>query len=1173
MRVLLFALFLAVAVAALETEHFVITPDDPTLAGHLENAYSFYVSKGLSPAPPCQGSKYQVYYSQSLGDVAYTKLGRGCVIEIDFGRYTRRLVFHEVGHVFLANYDPDMYDYFWAKEAAPEGMASVATGVYYFPAMYFSDKLYSVNPFSLEEERVYDWYKYSAAVAWHLQQASSWESVLKAFLTRNGAARLYVQFLLALAKGVELGGVRYEPERKAVTLSPGPYYLYLDIPGYSAVYYEFTAPTGLVKISVDDSRVVSNLLVNREFEVRNGTLLAAFVNNSSDTVHVAVTVFFTQLRAYLAGGWYEDGKISVNLCAELNGVKINGVVRVNGSEVRLADGCGVYNFTGVLRPYTLAVEYGGYAAYVSLNLSPPALSVSPSRLFLGAGGRGYLNVSLSNPNPLTFVCFLNAAASGVQFNSSKVAVPPNSTAVLKLGFKVVDKVGGNATVSCGVANATAPIYGLSYSLSYDLDSERGVLTAYFGSEQRSYSVGKLPADVELVYGGYVAAVVHVEARLSVSVSSPKLEGGLLRYVLSVAVVGPPWAKFSGAASVDGVTRGVYTGGVLNLTVALRPGEKRRVLVGVGRLAEWVSLEAPEVVVKVEPLGAVVEGGVARILVGLRYNVEVSSPPPPNFDGALSVEPLQGGLAVVSYRYGENVTVVYEGRAAAAVYLPRPNVSLLLVEDTVRPNNFSAVFKAVVSVCKPSVDARYVVEVGGRRLVVNVPRGGCGFNFTELTWHSAYGPVLNVSVPTSFGPATAHLYVPPPRVEARLLNWTIDKGGESAFVELRVETPGNYTYVVAGRGVRGSASFVVGVRPSGGVATVDYGFGALSFTRPLAVVAAQPILAEVGSSAHMQIRVEVPQGLYIRGVLATPWLSREVSLGPGVYAESVPVDTSGRPGAYEVEVKLGPYVNRTTVVLYKVELSLSAPRLLPVGATAEVQVVGRVEPAAPARVAVRVEGCGLSRADVVPLNATLRLSSNATCAARIAAASNSTSAEATVEWASLTAGLNYTRLGSLRGLPIFPVGGLLAVPLLGGRQVDGRVEVVGDFRRLGLVNYTIRVTYMGVSNVTEFVGFAVPPDAYTAANRTYGLLPPEARPYYRYLLERAVATGDWRLVEDLAKLYSEPPTPLTLAARALVEMSLASGREPNMGVVETLRKVEPLLLGVAGGFLLALLRRL
>ena len=146
---------------------------------------------------------------------------------------------------------------------------------------------------------------------------------------------------------------------------------------------------------------------------------------------------------------------------------------------------------------------------------------------------------------------------------------------------------------------------------------------------------------------------------------------------------------------------------------------------------------------------------------------------------------------------------------------------------------------------------------------------------------------------------------------------------------------------------------------------------------------------------------------------------------------------------------------------------------------------------------------------------------------------------------MTAGLNYTRLGSLRGLPIFPVGGLLAVPLLGGRQVDGRVEVVGDFRRLGLVNYTIRVTYMGVSNVTEFVGFAVPPDAYTAANRTYGLLPPEARPYYRYLLERAVATGDWRLVEDLAKLYSEPPTPLTLAARALVEMSLASGREPNM----------------------------
>jgi hypothetical protein len=41
--------------------------------------------------------------------------------------------------------------------------------------------------------------------------------------------------------------------------------------------------------------------------------------------------------------------------------------------------------------------------------------------------------------------------------------------------------------------------------------------------------------------------------------------------------------------------------------------------------------------------------------------------------------------------------------------------------------------------------------------------------------------------------------------------------------------------------------------------------------------------------------------------------------------------------------------------------------------------------------------------------------------------------------------------------------------------------------------------MGVVNKTSFVGFAAPPDSYSAANKTMDMLPADARPYFRYLV--------------------------------------------------------------------------
>ncbi|MCI4446924.1 MAG: hypothetical protein JHC20_03290, partial [Pyrobaculum sp.] len=216
MRWVLVLVLLAVAVYALETEHFVVTPDDQTLAKYLEEAYSFYVGKGLKPAPPCQGAKYQVLIDSSNAYAGDTEIGDRCIVRIVFKpQYTPRLVYHEVGHVFFEYYKHYEQD-FWVDEAVPEAMASVATGVYYFPQMYFQESLYRVNPFALGVDRLYDWYKYSAPVAWYLERAGNWADVLTAFSTQQTAASLYVRFLLELAKGVSLGGVTYRPDVEVV---------------------------------------------------------------------------------------------------------------------------------------------------------------------------------------------------------------------------------------------------------------------------------------------------------------------------------------------------------------------------------------------------------------------------------------------------------------------------------------------------------------------------------------------------------------------------------------------------------------------------------------------------------------------------------------------------------------------------------------------------------------------------------------------------------------------------------------------------------------------------------------------------------------------------------------------------------------------------------------------
>ena len=1184
---LVVALLAAVAAYDLETEHFVIYSDDSKLAEYLEEAYSFYVDKGLKPAPPCQGAKYPVYVDASSPYAGNTEIGNGCIMRIVFKEYTRRLVYHEVAHVFFEYYKHYMQD-LWVDEAVPEAMASVATGVYYFPQKYFQERLYKVNPFALGSERLYDWYKYSAVVAWYLERSSNWSSVLTEFSTRQGAASLYVRFLLELAKGVSLGGVAYRPEVEVVEVVPGAVRKYPDLPGYTAVYYNVSVPRGgVLRISAEGAgtwRLASNIALDRDVVVTNSTLLVAIVNNSSQTLQPTLVFYFSSLQARVVDGVFEGGgRISVRLYAEYNFAGVNGVVKVNGTSVQFADGYGVYNFTGAFKRYVLALEYGGSWAYVYLNLSRPAMAVAPPALYLERGGRGALNVTIYNQNPLALRCVLNG--SGLRFKPVDVFLP-RGNATFRLEFQADGQPPEGARVFCGLLSADVYIRKPSYSLYFDLDSWSGALTARFGQDI-NYTVKDLPANVSLYYNGYVAGVVSIpRPALNVTVSNPRLEGAALVYTLSISVVGmPTWARLRGTVRVDEDRVGEYGGGVFNKAVALRPGESRRVEVSVGRLLTARDINAPSVRTDVMPVSAVVEDGVVSLLAEIRHNVEVAGNVEVSFENVnvcreqdlvCGLPPLQPNLVVLSYRYNDTYTIRYVSlgeRYNLTVSLPRPEISVTLIKGVVSPSEFYGLFNVTLKVCGPSTDARYVVGVGSGAVALIVKRGRCASNITSVEWRAPFSPTLNFAVDTSFGRLTLPLSAPPPQAEARLKRWLVQGGREVAEVTLTVTAPPNYTYVVLGRGVVGEASFDdVAVEARGGVAVVDYGFGYVEVERPKLILWAKPVVVEVGVPTSIEVEIAAPPGLYVNSTLQAGPFSRSVYVEPGGARIRMDLPRFAEPGIYNLSIVLGPHVNYTWAVAYRVvNLTIRAPPKVPVGLPVVVGVEGRVEPPLGVGVVVDAAGCAANKT-FVRLNSSLVFTSERPCVLKLRAHTNVTKAVAEVAWASLTAEARYVELGRLRGLPTFPLRGVSGRALLGGSPVDGQVRVVGDFDRVGLVNFTIYVEYMGVVNKTSFVGFAVPPESYAAANKTVDVLPADARPYFRYLVGRAVATGDWALVDKISRLYSEFPTPFTLAARFLVERALATGKEPNVDATEAFRRVEPVVLGALGGLFLAVLRR-
>mgnify|MGYP001770662207 FL=1 len=1170
-------MLLAALAYALETAHFV--GDMPQqLADYLEAAYSFYSSKGLSPAPPCEGGKYQVAMvdRQGADTVASSRGGVACVEKLEFGVVNKLLAFHEVGHVFQLSYVKEG-GYEWYIEALPEAMASVGSGDYYWVSKYFPNKLYAKNPFYAQHD---DWYLYGAAFVWYLRNASDWGPVVKAATTREGAVRLYLGFLLGAVRGVYMDRL-YLPEFEEVVLSPGVVRRSVELDGFSAAYFKVAVPRrGVVRVEVS-APLLSNIAIGRGFVVDNGTLLVALVNNSTRPVSAEVR-FYYLFEARLLGGFYKGGQISLQIYAESQGEGVNGVVLVNGTPVSFRNGVGVYNFTGELRPYVLQLDYGGASGVLFVNLTKPAVSVEPRVLYLDSGGRGALNVSISNPNPIAIVCVLNGSGRGLVFEPREVSVP-TGVYTYRVGFRVVDAPGGELSVGCGEWRAAVPALRPSYALDFDLDSWSGVLTAYFGKDVVKLNVFDLPADVVLNYSGYTAAVLKIpKPVLRVEPSPPRLVGIDVVYTISIYIEAPQWIRLKGEVRVGGSRIGFYQGGVFNASLSLRPGEAKEVVVSVGRLRAALQLRAPYLEARLVPLRAVVKGGNATVVAQVAYNMDVAGGLRLEFGGPglrhVAAPPVlhNGSVVALTYTYSEVLKVEYAlgNKEAITVKLPKPSFSISLVNASVTPEEFAGVFNITASVCGPSIDAEYVVDIGGRPLTLAASAGGCAVNYTLLSWRARYGPELEVKVTTSLGEVSRKIYAPPPSVSARVLEWHITDKEEFALVEVAVRTPGNYTYELLGRRVSGEASFERIVNASNGVAVLDYGFGSLRLSRPPLYISAQPTLVEANTPFSLVVELRPAGPLRVSSRLTTSLgVSEPISLGPGAMQVKLSAPPITTPGIYNVSLQLGPYVNHTSVTVYRVEsLSLLAPSITPVGRAVEIKVVGRVRPGLAVSVNIAVAGCGELH-ELAPINGSLTLKFDKACTAELRAYTNASKAVATITWASLRAEVLYDKLSILKGLPVFAAGTLSARALLGDKPVNASVRVVGFFDKLGLVNFTVYVEYMGVVNSTNFVGFAAPRDSYIAANKTAALLPPQAREYFLYLFQKAVATGDWELVDGISRLYSAPPTPFALVARYLVERDLSRGRDPNIYVAEVLQRVEPFALGLAGGLTLALLRRL
>ena len=409
-----------------------------SVASAFESARSTLTSQGVSLAPPCSGSKYNVTLVNLGGNEAgltrwmysYDQSGRilySCIVSISVspGLSTSLLshtAYHEMNHVAqlaYVKYKDVLEAYPWYVEASAEGVAGALLRTCGWEPYYFQAKLYASNPYSYSGAAseayalgaFYNWMISSgyAGTAAAFSNSFSSSTIISSWI--NSA---YINFLVSLAKGVVMCGTSYQPSYQQVALSTSGWKAQVTLNGLSANYFKITVPSpGLITISASGSPK-SNLQLNQPFYVSNNTLLLAIVNPTTSQATYQLSINYSPpLLAEIKGGTFYPsiGKLELRLYITYKGAPVDGTVVVNGTSFTSSSGSAPVVFQNITwKTYSFIVEYSGEKTTVTFSLSKPSAQIlTPMPLYLTSTAYGGITIRIYNPNTISIQASLLAS--------------------------------------------------------------------------------------------------------------------------------------------------------------------------------------------------------------------------------------------------------------------------------------------------------------------------------------------------------------------------------------------------------------------------------------------------------------------------------------------------------------------------------------------------------------------------------------------------------------------------------------------------------------------------------------------------------------------------------------------------------------------------------------------
>ncbi len=737
-----------------------------SVADALERALSTLLQAGAGLAPPCAGSRYPVYVSAlSGGEGGYVSwryeydppTGRvvsACVSNITIAaglasQQLGRVALHEMIHVSQASYyryAAVAASYPWYVEASAEGVTGALLGSCGWEPEYFRRGLYSVDPYSYRGSAQEC---YALGAFYHWVVSSGYASVpgalsnsLSGSTEYSGwVASAYADFLLAIARGVQMCGSYLAPGYQQVQLGTSGWRAQVTLQGLSAAYYRLVLPApGYVVISASGVPR-SNLVLGRPFYAPNTTLILALVNPGASPATYEVSALYSPpLRVEVKGGLFRplNGTLQLRLYVTY-GAPVSGTVVVNGTPVEASSGLAAVELSGVSwGSYALVVEYAGERAVVRLGLSRPQASlVTQTPLYLTPRGHGSLVLSVINPNAVELELALDARLPAAPGGSALeleglprlVALRPGASSV-SVGFRARDVSRGSSgslvlrlgpgeelAVPFSVEPADIEVVGASYdsrenSTAVDVLVRPPMVRARVRVEGLS---GEAPVPLSTYYVGYASvrvppylvrlaaspllvapgwALVNASAAVSAAGTCPAYP---VRYGVAVSVNGTPLGVASFACGGGAVLRGL-----LNVTVGPRGG---RLTLAVDGAPQWsVGLEVvpPRIEVRLAEW-RVTDGG---SLVSL--TVAVSGPHRYLVLGRV----VANGTLELERRLppGESALTLDAGFERAVVPMPEVRISLRVPEVALYPGPVRVEITVNTSAV---LNASLALELGGR----------------------------------------------------------------------------------------------------------------------------------------------------------------------------------------------------------------------------------------------------------------------------------------------------------------------------------------------------------------------------------------------------------------------------------------------------------------------------